>query len=159
MSVTQVKEYLKQWGKDGAVLEFEASCATVELAAKVLGCEPARIAKCLALKRGDGCVLVVASGDARLKNSKFREHFGEKATMLRAEETEAKTGHAVGGVCPFAVPNPDVQVFLDISLKRFETVFPACGSSNSVVELTLGELAVCAKAAGWVDVCSHWNGE
>ena len=159
MSVALVKEYLKQWSKDSAVLEFETSCATVELAANALGCEPARIAKSLALKRGNGCVLIVASGDARLKNSKFREHFGEKATMLRAEETEAQTGHAVGGVCPFAVPNPDVQVFLDVSLNRFATVFPACGSSNSVIELTLDELFTCAKAAGWVDVCSAWNGE
>lgn len=159
MSVAGVKEYLKQWGKDGAVLEFAQSSATVDLAAQAVGCESARIAKTLAFRLDGGCVLVVAAGDARIKNGKFKTHFGQKAVMLSPDETLEYTGHAVGGVCPFAIANPDVQVFLDVSLQRFETVFPACGSNNSAIEMTCDELFACSKAVDWVDVCSNWNGE
>lgn len=159
MSLAVVKEYLKQWGKDSAVLEFTQSSATVDLAALAIGCEPARIAKTLSFRLNGGCVLVVAAGDARIKNGKFKTHFGSKAVMLNPDETLAYTGHAVGGVCPFAIANPDVQVFLDVSLQRFATVFPACGSANSAIEMTCDELFACAKAEGWVDVCSNWNGE
>lgn len=159
MSVAVVKEYLRQWGKDGAVLEFAQSSATVELAALAVGCEPARIAKTLSFKLDQGCALIVAAGDARVKNAKFKARFGKKAVMLHPDEVLEYTGHAVGGVCPFAISNPDVRVFLDVSLQRFETVFPACGSANSAVELTCAELSACSKAEGWVDVCSNWNGE
>ena len=159
MSVAAVKEYLKQWGKDGDVREFPVSSATVELAAQAVGCEPARIAKTLSFKLDDGCILVVAAGDARIRNGKFKAVFGKKAVMLSPEEALAYTGHAVGGVCPFAVANPDVRVFLDVSMKRFETVFPACGSGNSAIELTCGELFEMSGAVDWVDVCSNWNGE
>ena len=159
MSVTAVKEYLQQWGKEKSVLEFPVSSATVELAAKAVGCEPARIAKTLSFKKDDGCVLVVAAGDARIKSSKFKAAFGTKASMMNPEETLAFTGHVVGGVCPFAITNQTVQVFLDVSLRRFETVFPACGSANSAIETTCDELFMMARAVDWVDVCSSWNGE
>ena len=159
MSVAAVKEYLKQWSKDGAVLEFAQSSATVDLAALAVGCEPARIAKTLSFKLDDACVLIVMAGDARLKNAKYKALFNKKAVMLTAEEAIQWTGHAVGGVCPFAISNPAVTVYLDISLQRFDTVFPACGSGNSAIELTCDELFTYSKAAGWVDVCSGWNGE
>ncbi len=159
MSVAAGKEYLKQWGKDQDVMEFPVSSATVELAARAVGCEPARIAKTLSFKVDDGCVLVVAAGDARVKNGKFKAVFGTKASMLSPEEALEFTGHAVGGVCPFAIKNPAVRVVLDISLQRFETVFPACGSGNSAIELTCDELFETAKAVAWVDICSNWNGE
>ena len=158
MSVAVVKEYLKQWGKAGDVREFPVSSATVELAARAVGCEPARIAKTLSFKLDEGCVLVVAAGDARVKNGKFKAVFGKKAAMLSPDEALALTGHAVGGVCPFAIANPAVRVFLDISLQRFATVFPACGSANSAIELTCDELFEYSKATDWVDVCSGWNG-
>lgn len=159
MSVAAVREYLKQWGKDGAVLEFEQSSATVELAALAVGCEPARIAKTLSFRLDDGCVLVVTAGDARVKNAKFKARFGKKAIMLTPDEALAFTGHAVGGVCPFAITNDAVTVCLDVSMKRFETVFPACGSGNSAIELTCDELFAYSKAVAWIDVCSNWEGE
>lgn len=159
MSVAAVKEYLKQWGKDGAVLEFEQSSATVELAALAVGCEPARIAKTLSFRLDEGCVLVVTAGDARVKNGKFKARFGKKAMMLTPDEALTFTGHAVGGVCPFAITNAAVTVCLDVSMKRFETVFPACGSGNSAIELTCDELFEYSKAVAWVDVCSNWEGE
>jgi len=159
MSVAVVKEYLKQFGKDTDVREYAVSSATVELAALAAGVEPARIAKTLSFAVDGGCVLVVMAGDARVKGGKFKAAFGKKPSMLSAEDALAYTGHAVGGVCPFAIENPDVRVFLDVSMKRFETVHPAAGSSNSSVEMTCDELFVCSKAVGWVDVCSGWNGE
>ena len=132
MSVTTVKEYLKQWNKDAAVREFEVSSATVELAAQALGVEPARIAKTLSFSDdGDGCILIVAAGDAKIDNAKFKAFFHRKARMLSPDEVIARTGHAIGGVCPFAITNPAVRIWLDESLKRFATVFPACGSSSS----------------------------
>ena len=138
---------------DGKIIELPASSATVELAAKALSVEPCRIAKTLSFRAGDKVVLVVAAGDARVDNRKFKEFFGAKAMMLSAEEAETLVGHAVGGVCPFAV-NEGVGVYLDVSLKRFRTVFPACGSSNSAIELTPEELAEYASGfMGWADVC------
>ncbi len=156
MSVESVRQYLKQWGKDGAVEESAASSATVELAAKAKGVIPGRIAKTLAFAVNGGCVLVVAAGDARVDNAKFKTTFGCKAKMLPPEETLAATSHPVGGVCPFALPE-GVAVWLDASLKRFDTVFPACGSANSSIELNCDELAACSRAAGWADVCKDWE--
>lgn len=151
--IEKVREYLKRFGMDGKIIELPASSATVELAAKALSVEPCRIAKTLSFRAGDKVVLVVAAGDARVDNRKFKEFFGVKAKMLSAEEAETLVGHAVGGVCPFAV-NEGVGVYLDVSLKRFRTVFPACGSSNSAIELTPEELAEYASGfMGWADVC------
>lgn len=151
--IERVREYLKKFGLDGRIRETEQSSATVELAARALGCEPGRIAKTLSFSVGGKAVLVVAAGDAKVDNRKFREFFGVKAKMLPPAEAEALVGHAVGGVCPFAV-NEGVSVYLDLSLRRFETVFPACGSSNSAIELTCEELERCADHfKGWADVC------
>lgn len=163
MSVESVKEYLRAWDKDSAVMEFADSCATVELAAAAAGVAPARIAKTLSFKARDGdgaaCILVVAAGDARIDGKKFKDCFGLKSKMLSSEEALALTGHAVGGVCPFAIDNPQASIFLDISLRRFSTVFPACGSSNSVMELSCDELFTISKARQWVDVCKGWEHE
>lgn len=153
MSIAAVKEYLAQWGRDKDVLEFAVSSATVELAAKAAGVIPARIAKTLSFRSGEGCILVVTAGDARIDNAKFKETFGLKARMLSPEEVYEYTGHQIGGVCPFAIARQDVFVYCDRSLERFETVFPACGSSNSAIELTCPDLYLYAKALDWVDVC------
>ena len=151
--IEKVKEYLKRFGMDGKIIELPVSSATVELAAKALSVEPCRIAKTLSFRAGDKVVLVVAAGDARVDNRKFKEFFGAKAKMLSADEAETLVGHAVGGVCPFAV-NEGIGVYLDVSLKRFKTVFSACGSSNSAIELAPGELAEYASNfMGWADVC------
>jgi prolyl-tRNA editing enzyme YbaK/EbsC (Cys-tRNA(Pro) deacylase) len=155
MSVQIVKDYLKQWNKARDVQEFSVSSATVQLAAAALGVEPARIAKSITFKKDEGCLLVVAAGDAKIDNAKFKAQFGGKPRMLTAEEVFAMTGYNVGGVCPFALPE-GVSVFLDVSLKRFTTVFPACGSSNSCIELTLAELETYSSSQGWVDVCKNW---
>ncbi|MGE5551813.1 MAG: YbaK/EbsC family protein [Bacteroidota bacterium] len=152
MSVEKVRAHLGRFGRENDVLTFETSTATVELAAGALGVEPARIAKTLCLRNGEGAMLVVAAGDARIDNAKFKAEFGGKARMLPPEEVLAITGYEVGGVCPFGLPG-DVPVFLDISLKRFATVFPACGSDNSAIELTCGELAEYSSSVRWVDVC------
>ena len=162
MSVESVREYLKKWGKDTSVREFSQSCATVELAALAAGVSPARIAKTLSFKGpaaagAMACILVVAAGDARIDGKKFKDCFGVKSKMLSAEDALTYTGHAVGGVCPFAVKNPEAGIYLDRSLKRFATVFPACGSSNSVMELTGEELFAISGAKGWVDVCKGWD--
>ena len=156
MAVEKVKEYFRQFGRDKDVLEFEVSSATVELAAKALNVIPARIAKTIALKRGDGCILVVAAGDAKIDNVKFRAEFDMKAKMLPQAELAGLVGYDAGGVCPFAV-NDGVPVYLDISLKRFDTVFPACGSASSAIGLTCGELYEYAQAQAWVDVCKDWE--
>lgn len=158
MSIEKVKAYFKTFGMEDKILEFPVSSATVALAAEALGTAPARIAKSLSFKKGEGCILVVMAGDARLDNRKFKEKFSMKATMLSPEEALACTGHAVGGVCPFALP-VDVEVYLDISLKRFETVFPAAGSSNSAIELDCESLFRYARAKEWVDLCKDWQGE
>ena len=152
MSVERVKSYFKDMGMEERVLEFEVSSATVELAAQALHCEPCRIAKTLSFHVGERIVLIVAAGDVKIDNPKYKAKFGTKAKMLSYEEAEPLIGHAVGGVCPFAV-NEGVEVYLDESLKRLETVFPACGSSNSAIELTIPELEQYSKYVEWIDVC------
>ena len=154
MSIERVREYFRSLGREGEILEFPVSSATVELAAQAAGVIPARIAKTLSFAVDGGCVLVVCAGDAKIDNPKYKAQFHCKAKMLTPEEALAFTGHAVGGVCPFAIDNPAVTTWLDISLRRFDTVYPAAGSSNSAVELTIPELeAVCDHFQGWVDVC------
>lgn len=155
MSIEKVKDYFGQYGMAGRVLEFPVSSATVELAAQALGCEPGRIAKTLSFLVGARAVLIVAAGDAKVDNHKYKAQFGVKAKMLSADEVTELVGHAVGGVCPFAV-NEGVTVYLDESLKRFDTVYPACGSSNSAIELTIPELEQYSGFAGWIDVCKGW---
>lgn len=152
MSIRKVREYLAAYGAADRIREFDVSSATVELAAKALGCAESRIAKTLSFMLGDRVVLVVAAGDVKVDNRKYKDFFGGKAKMLAREDAERLTGHAVGGVCPFAV-NDGVEVWLDESLKRFDTVFPACGSASSAIELTLDELEKFSRAKGWTDVC------
>ncbi len=152
MSIEKGRAYFRALGIEDRVLEFDVSSATVELAAKALGVEGARIAKTLSFKAPDGCLLVLAAGDARIDNHKFKDTFHVKAKMLTADEVQELVGHPVGGVCPFGC-NEGVPVYLDESLKRFETVFPAVGSANSAIELNLDELYRYSKALGWVDVC------
>ena len=146
MSVDKVKTYLQQWDRAKDVLEFPVSSATVQLAAEALHVIPARIAKTLSFKgKEEKGILVVAAGDAKIDNAKFKRYFGLKAKMLTPEEVLAYTGHAVGGVCPFAIEDSRVECYLDVSLQRFATVYPAAGSSNSAIELTCDELATCAQ--------------
>ena len=155
MAIETVKAYFTQFDMDGKIIEFDVSSATVELAAQALQCEPKRIAKTLSFADGAGCVLIVAAGDAKVDNAKYKARFGGKAKMLSADEVLEKVGHAVGGVCPFGI-NEGVPVYLDVSLKRFETVFPACGSGNSAIELSIPQLERYAKFRDWVDVCKGW---
>ena len=152
MSVEKVKKYFEAFGIDGRIKEFDTSSATVELAARALGCAPERIAKSLTFRKDGGVIMVVAAGDTKIDNKKFKAEFGLKAKMLTPDEVIESVGHAVGGVCPFAL-NGGVSVYLDGSLKRFETVFPACGSSNSAIELTCEELEKYSGYEKWVDVC------
>ncbi|MBQ2792671.1 MAG: YbaK/EbsC family protein [Oscillospiraceae bacterium] len=152
MSIEKVKEYLSAYGFADKVLEFPVSSATVELAAQALGCEGCRIAKSLSFLLDGKAILIVAAGDARIDNPKYKARFGAKAKMLTPEQAVEMIGHAVGGVCPFSV-NEGVTVYLDESLRRFETVFPACGSSNSAIELTIPQLEQLSRFTGWVDVC------
>ena len=152
MAIERVKTYFKQYGMEEKIREFDVSSATVELAAQALSCEPARIAKTLSFMVDGHAILIVAAGDVKIDNHKYKEQFHAKAKMLSPEEAETLVGHAIGGVCPFAV-NEGVTVYLDESLKRFETVFPACGSSNSAIELTIPELEKYAAPVQWVDVC------
>ena len=159
MSIDRVRAYLKPLGLDGRILEFDTSSATVELAAQAAGVIPARIAKSLSFMLPDGPILVIAAGDARVDNPRFKARFHAKAKMLSFDECAELIGHGVGGVCPFAL-NEGVKVYLDVSLKRFDTVFPACGSANSAIELTCDELAATAQGfSGWVDVCKAWREE
>lgn len=154
MAIERVKAYFREYGMEERVQEFNVSSATVELAAAALCCEPQRIAKTLSFMVNDHPVLIVAAGDVKIDNPKYKAQFGKKAKMLTPMEAETLVGHAVGGVCPFAV-NEGVEVYLDISLKRFATVFPACGSANSAIELTIPELERYSKALGWIDVCKE----
>lgn len=156
MAIERVREYFKKYGLEDHIQEFEVSSATVELAAEALQCEPCRIAKTLSFMVNGSPILIVTAGDARIDNHKYKARFEAKAKMLTPEEAETLVGHAVGGVCPFAV-NAGVTVYLDESLKRFQTVFPACGSSNSAVELTIEELEKYSAFASWVDVCKDWT--
>ncbi len=152
MSIEKVRTYFRQYGMEERMQEFEVSSATVALAAEALHCEPQRIAKTLSFIVDGNAILIVAAGDVKIDNAKYKKQFGTKAKMLSYEEVSEMIGHEVGGVCPFAVKE-GVKVFLDESLRRFETVFPACGSSNSAIELTIPELEKYAGEDGWVDVC------
>ncbi len=158
MSIQRVREYLAQFGVQDRIQEFDVSSATVELAAQALHCEGKRIAKTLSFQLNGEPILIVAAGDAKIDNRKYKDQFGGKAKMLTAQEASDLIGHAVGGVCPFGV-NPGVKVYLDASLRRFETVFPACGSSNSAIELTSPELEKFAQFDAWGDVCKGWQEE
>lgn len=152
MAIEKVKAYFASLGMEERVLEFEVSSATVELAAAAVGCEPGRIAKTLSFDVRGTAVLIVCAGNARIDNPKYKVQFSAKAKMLTPDEAAEKVGHAVGGVCPFAV-NEGVEVYLDESLKAYETVYPACGSSNSAIELTIPELEQVSGFTAWVDVC------
>ncbi len=151
MSLAKAKTYLSQFGLENKILEFSTSSATVELAAVAVGCQPARICKTLSFKVGDTPILILAAGDVKIDNHRFKEHFGVKAKMLPAEEVEPLIGHAIGGVCPFGI-NAGVEVYLDKSLQRFTTVFPACGSDNSAIEMTMEELERYSGYREWVDI-------
>ncbi len=152
MAIEKVREYFKGQGIEDRIQEFDISSATVALAAQALGCEECRIAKTLSFHGDDKVILIVSAGDTKVANSKYKARFGGKPKMLTFEEVELLVGHAVGGVCPFAV-NEGVEVYLDESLKRFETVFPACGSANSAIELTIEELEKYSEYLEWIDVC------
>ena len=152
MPLERAKAYLAQYGRDADVMEFDDSSATVELAAQAVGCEPARIAKTLSVDMGEHVALIVCAGDTRIANPKFKKHFGRKAKMLAADEAEERIGHAVGGVCPFGV-NEECDIYLDESLRRFDIVYPACGSSNSAIALTPDELEAITPGSEWVDIC------
>ena len=151
MAIEKVKEYLKKWNLEDRVQEFDVSSATVDLAAQALGVKSERIAKTLALATKEGDIVIVTAGDVKIDNPKFKAYFHQKAKMLSPEETLRATGHAIGGVCPFALP-PQTKVYLDVSLKRFETIFPACGSANSAIELTPDMLETCSGECEWIDV-------
>lgn len=154
MAIEKVRDYFRQFGMEDKIMEFDVSSATVDLAAIAVGVEGARICKTLSFKDGeDGCILIQTAGDTKIDNRKFKDTFGFKAKMLTPDEVIAFTGHAVGGVCAFGIENPNVKIYCDESMKRFETVFPACGSDNSAIELTCDELYRYSKAIGWIDVC------
>ena len=155
MAIDRVREYFRTYGIEEKIQEFDVSSATVELAAAALHCEPQRIAKTLSFMVDNHAILVVAAGDAKIDNSKYKAQFSTKAKMLSPQEAERLVGHAGGGGCPFAI-NENVDVYLDVSLKRFETIFPACGSSNSAIELTILELEKYSGYVKWVDVCKGY---
>ena len=152
MAIEKVREYFKKWNMEDRILEFDVSSATVELAAQALHCEGARIAKTLSFHVGDQAILIVTAGDTKIDNAKYKAAFGTKAKMLSFEEVEPLIGHGVGGVCPFGIKE-GVKVYLDESMKRFQTVFPACGSANSAIELTIPEMEQYSEYEKWVDVC------
>ncbi|OTW83756.1 YbaK/EbsC family protein (plasmid) [Bacillus thuringiensis serovar sumiyoshiensis] len=155
MALEKVISYFKQYGMEDRIIEVTESSATVELAAKALQCEPQRIAKTLSFQIDDRVLVIVTAGDVKIDNRKYKEQFGVKAKMVNANQVEGLIGHAIGGVCPFAV-NKDVEVYLDISLQRFITIFPACGSTNSAIELTIKELEKHSKYLNWIDVCKGY---
>ncbi|NLK20728.1 MAG: YbaK/EbsC family protein [Epulopiscium sp.] len=156
MAIKKVKEYFKQWNMESRILEFDVSSATVELASKAVGCEPKRIAKTLSFMVDGKPILIVVAGDAKIDNPKYKIQFKSKAKMLSIDEVADLVGHQVGGVCPFCI-NEGVAVYLDKSLKRFDTVFPACGSSNSAIKLTIEELEKHSGYSSWIDVCKGWE--
>lgn len=156
MSIEKVRKYFSQYGMENRILEFETSSETVELAAIAVGCEGKQITKTMSFLVDEKPILIATAGDARIANAKFKAKFHTKAKMIAFEDVEKYIGHAVGGVCPFGV-NPDVKTYLDISLKRFETVFPAAGSGNSAIELTIPELEKYSNFIEWVDVCKEWE--
>lgn len=153
MAIEKVREYFKQFGLEDKILEFDVSSATVDLAAEAVGVEGARICKTLSFKdKDDSCILIQTAGDTKINNSKYKQFFGCKAKMLTPDEVVEYTGHAIGGVCAFGIERDDVKIYCDESLKRFETVFPACGSSNSAIEFTPEELFKYSNALEWIDV-------
>ncbi len=154
MAIEKVKEYFKKYNMDNKIIEFDVSSATVELAAKALNTEEQRIAKSLSFRLKDRIILIVLAGDAKISNSKYKSFFHEKAHMLSFDEVNEFVGHPVGGVCPFAI-NDGIDVYLDESLKRFETVFPACGSTNSAIELTIKELEKYSNYKEWIDISTY----
>ena len=157
MSIQAGREYLKQFGLDGKVLEFEVSSATVELAAQAVGVEGKRIAKTLSFKVGEDAILILAAGDAKIDNKKYKATFSAKAKMLTPDEVESMIGHKIGGVCPFGIKE-GVKVYLDETMKRFPYIYPAAGSSNSAIEMTIPDLEKYAQNyTGWVDVCKDWQ--
>ena len=156
MYIERARAYLRKFGLEDRILEFPVSSATVELAAVAVGCEPARIAKTLSFLAEDKAILIVTAGDAKIDNSRYKAQFHTKAKMLTPEQVTELVGHAVGGVCPFGV-NEGVRVFLDESLKRFETVYPACGSSNSAICMTMEDLEKYSGYEAWIDVCKGWR--
>lgn len=156
MGLNQVKDFFREHGLEDRIQEFEVSSATVELAAQAVHCEPCRIAKTLSFMVNDKPILIVAAGDAKIDNPKYKAQFGTKAKMLTPEEAVDLIGHPVGGICPFAI-REGVAVYLDESLKRFDTVFPACGSGNSAIELTPDELEKYSAFTSWIDVCKGWQ--
>lgn len=157
MSIENVKSHFQLFNREQDIQEFATSSATVEQAAETIGVIPARIAKTLSFRgEGDAAILIVAAGDAKIDNKKFREAFSFKARMLTPDEVLEQTGHAIGGVCPFGLTN-ELDIYLDVSMKRFETLFPACGSTNSAIELTCDELALYSGSKGWIDVCKGWE--
>ena len=156
MAIDKVKEYFKPLHMEDHILEFDVSSATVELAAEALHCEGKRIAKTMSFLVGEQPILIVTAGDTKIDNAKYKHFFGAKAKMIPGEEVETIIGHAIGGVCPFAV-NDNVKIYLDESLHRFETVFPAAGSPNSATELTIPELEKYSNFLQWVDVCKGWQ--
>ncbi len=153
MSIEKVRKYFSELGIDTKIMEFDVSSATVDLAAEAVGVIPARICKTLSFKDEDGCILIQTAGDTKVNNGKYKRYFGFKAKMLSPDEVIDFTGHAIGGVCAFGINNPKVKIYCDESLKRFDTIFPACGSSNSAIELTCDELFGFSKALDWIDVC------
>lgn len=155
MPIENVKEYLKKYNKENNIIVLNESSATVELAALALNVVPARIAKTLSFKIKEGCVLVVTAGDVKIDNKKFKDYFHVKAKMLTPEEVLNYTTHPVGGVCPFGIENTNVKIYCDVSLKRFDTVFPACGSSNSAIELTCDELFQISNSTEWINICKE----
>lgn len=157
MAIEKVRAFFRARGMEDRIREFDVSSATVELAAQAVGCEGARIGKTLSFVHEDGALLIVCAGDAKIDNSKFKAQFHHKATMLTPEQVQAFTGHIIGGVCPLAIEHPNVTTYLDVSLRRFDIVYPAAGSANSAVELSLPELEECSGSAGWIDVCKGWQ--
>ena len=157
MSIQKVRAYFAPLGLEERIQEFEVSSATVELAAVAVGVEAARIAKSLSFKVGEDAIIVVAAGDAKIDNGKYKAQFHCKAAMLAPDQVEAFTGHSIGGVCPFAIEHPGTTAYLDVSLRRFDTVYPAAGNAASAVRLTCDELAELANSAGWIDVCKNWG--
>ena len=156
MAIEKVKDYFKTFNMENRIIEFTSSRATVELAAQALNCDACSIAKTLSFLVGENPILIVCAGDVKIDNAKYKATFNTKAKMLEFEQVEPIIGHSVGGVCPFAI-NQNVKVYLDESLKRFETVFPACGSGNSAIELTIAELETYSNYTSWVDVCKPIN--
>ena len=156
MSITAARAYLAERGYADKIQEFDVSSATVALAAEALHCEPARIAKTLAFLVGEESILIVAAGDIKIDNPRYKAQFGAKAKMIPVEELNERIGHEIGGVCPFGIRD-GVRVYLDESLKRFTTVFPACGSANSAIELTIPELESLSGYTAWIDVGKGWR--